>query len=105
MADRVRGSESLLHAPAKANRERLRLPKPDFLDQGGGNQAGPFDVDQFPIVVSSLDLSTTEERMSDVAEKTARLRQLRNAALLAIVIPAALLAGCSSPTPPPQTVA
>jgi hypothetical protein len=40
--------------------------------------------------------------MSDVAEKIVRLRQLRNAALVAIVIPAALLAGCApQPAPPP----
>ncbi len=32
--------------------------------------------------------------MSDVADKMARLRKLRNAALLLAVIPAALLAGC-----------
>jgi hypothetical protein len=37
--------------------------------------------------------------MSDVAEKLARRKQLRNAALVAIVIPA-LLAACA-PTPPP----
>jgi hypothetical protein len=43
--------------------------------------------------------------MSDVAEKMARLRRLRNAALLAIVIPGALLAGCSQPAPPPQPAA
>ena len=39
--------------------------------------------------------------MSDVAEKMTRLRQLRNAALIAVVIPAALLAGCAQPAPPP----
>jgi hypothetical protein len=38
--------------------------------------------------------------MSVVAEKMARLRQLRTAALLALVIPAAL-AACSQPAPPP----
>ena len=39
--------------------------------------------------------------MSDVAEKMRRLRQLRNAALVAVVIPA-LLAGCApAPAPPP----
>jgi len=46
--------------------------------------------------------------MSDVAEKMARLRQLRNAALVAVVIPAALLAGCApqpARPPPPQPVA
>ena len=37
--------------------------------------------------------------MFDV-EKMARRGQLRNAALMALVIPAALLAGCA-PTPPP----
>lgn len=42
---------------------------------------------------------TVEDRMSD--EKMARLRQLRNAALVAIVIPAALLGACSQPAPPP----
>jgi hypothetical protein len=40
--------------------------------------------------------------MSDVADKMARLRR---AALVAVVIPAALLAGCASPAPPPQPVA
>jgi hypothetical protein len=40
--------------------------------------------------------------MSDVPEKMARLRQLRNVALVAVVIPAALLAGCApQPAPPP----
>jgi hypothetical protein len=39
--------------------------------------------------------------MSDVSEKMTRLRQLRNAALVAVVIPAALLAGCAQPAPPP----
>lgn len=40
--------------------------------------------------------------MSDVATKIARLGQLRTAALVAIVIPAALLAGCAQqPAPPP----
>ena len=43
--------------------------------------------------------------MSDVAEKLARFRQLRNAALLALVIPAALVVGCSQPAPPPQPAA
>ena len=37
--------------------------------------------------------------MSD--EKMARIRQLRNVALLAVVIPAALLAGCAAPQPAP----
>src|SRR5262249_19785347 len=60
-----------------------------------------------PVVVSSFSPSTVEKRMSDVAEKMARLRQFRNAALLAVVIPVALVAGCSStpPPPPPQPVA
>jgi hypothetical protein len=39
--------------------------------------------------------------MSDVTEKMPRLRQLRNAALVAILIPAALLAGCAPAPPPP----
>src|SRR6266403_2957603 len=39
--------------------------------------------------------------MPDVAEKMARLGRLRNAALVAVVIPAALLAGCAAPAPPP----
>jgi len=39
--------------------------------------------------------------MSDVTEKMARLRQLRNAALVAVLIPAALVAGCAEPAPPP----
>jgi len=39
--------------------------------------------------------------MSDI-EKIARRRQLRNAALVALVVPAALLAGCApAPAPPP----
>jgi len=44
--------------------------------------------------------------MSDVAKKVVHLRQLRNAALVALVIPAALLAGCAPvpPPPPPQPV-
>jgi hypothetical protein len=39
--------------------------------------------------------------MSDVAEKVARFKQLRTAVVLAVVIPAALLAGCSQPQPAP----
>jgi hypothetical protein len=51
----------------------------------------------------AFESSTVEDRMTDVADKMARLRQLRTAALLALVIPAALVAGCSSQqTPPPQ---
>ena len=46
--------------------------------------------------------------MSDVAEKRARIRQLRNAALVAVVLPA-ILAACApvpapAPPPPPQPV-
>ena len=46
--------------------------------------------------------------MSDVSKKMARLRQLRNAALIGVVIPAALLAGCApqpAPPPPPAPMA
>jgi hypothetical protein len=39
--------------------------------------------------------------MSHIAEKIARLVRLRNAALVAVVLPAALLAGCAAPAPPP----
>lgn len=39
--------------------------------------------------------------MSDVTEQSARLTRFRTAALLAIVIPAALLGACSQPAPPP----
>ena len=39
--------------------------------------------------------------MSEIAEKMARLGRLRNAALVAVVLPAALLAGCAVPAPPP----
>jgi hypothetical protein len=45
--------------------------------------------------------------MSDI-EKMPRCRQLRNAALVALVVPAALLAGCAPappPPPPPQPIA
>jgi hypothetical protein len=34
-------------------------------------------------------------------EKLARRKQLRNAALVALLVPAALLAGCAHPAPPP----
>ena len=46
--------------------------------------------------------------MSDVAEKSARARRLRYIALVAIAVPAAVLAGCAHqepPPPPPQPVA
>ena len=47
--------------------------------------------------------------MSNVAENLARRRLLRNAAMVAVVIPAGLLAGCLAPAapppPPPQPVA
>jgi len=39
--------------------------------------------------------------MSDIAEKLARRRQLRNAALVAIVLPAFLAACAPAPAPPP----
>jgi hypothetical protein len=40
--------------------------------------------------------------MYDVAEKMARFRRLRNAALAGVMIPAVLVAaGCSQPAPPP----
>jgi hypothetical protein len=59
-------------------------------------------------LIYKLNLSTVEEkRMSDVTEKMAHLGQLRKAALVAIVIPAALLVGCApqpAPPPPPQPV-
>jgi hypothetical protein len=38
--------------------------------------------------------------MSDI-EKIARRKKLRIAALIALVVPAALLAGCAAPAPPP----
>jgi len=38
--------------------------------------------------------------MSEVTE-VARRRQLRNAALIAMLIPVALVAGCAPPPPPP----
>ena len=85
----------------------LRRPGPIFLPWGG-NKEGPADVtdSHFPIVSDCCTVfrfpNSWRKRMSDVAEKVARLRQLRNAALLAVVIPAALLAaGCSQPAPPP----
>ena len=43
--------------------------------------------------------------MSDVAEKLARRRQCHNAAMVALLVPAALLAGCAPvafPPPSPQ---
>jgi hypothetical protein len=45
--------------------------------------------------------------MSDVAENLACRRLLRNAVMVAVMIPAALLAGCApqpAPPPPPQPV-
>jgi len=36
-----------------------------------------------------------------MSEKMARLGRLCNAALVAVVVPAALLAGCAAPAPPP----
>jgi hypothetical protein len=36
-----------------------------------------------------------------MVEKVTRLRQLRNAALIALVLTPAVLAGCSQQTPPP----
>lgn len=39
--------------------------------------------------------------MSDISAKMPRLRQLRNAALAAVVLPAALLAACAAPEPAP----
>jgi hypothetical protein len=43
--------------------------------------------------------------MSDIAENLARRRLLRNAAMVAVVVPAALLAGCApQPAPPPPPI-
>ncbi len=44
--------------------------------------------------------------MSDLAEKLARRRQLRNAAMVTFLVSAAILAGCAPvpPPPPPQPV-
>jgi hypothetical protein len=44
--------------------------------------------------------------MSDVAEKLAGWRLLRNTAVVAVLVPAALFAGCAQqqPAPPPQPV-
>jgi hypothetical protein len=39
--------------------------------------------------------------MFDVAGKVARHRLLRSAAMVALVVSAALLAGCPQPAPPP----
>jgi hypothetical protein len=39
--------------------------------------------------------------MSDVTENLARRRLFRNAVMVAVVVPAALLAGCVQPAPPP----
>src|SRR5882672_655001 len=80
--------------------------KADILCHRAGTILPPstlVSVGHFPSVVVCSTPSTLEERMYDVAEKMARLGRLRNAALLAVVIPAALVAGCSSqPPPPPQ---
>ena len=43
--------------------------------------------------------------MIDVTKKVARHRLLRSAAIVAVAVPAALLAGCQQPAPPPQPVA
>jgi hypothetical protein len=45
--------------------------------------------------------------MSDVTEKLARRRQLRNAAMVVFLVSGSLLAGCAPvppPPPPPQPV-
>ena len=39
--------------------------------------------------------------MSDVTEKIARLKQLRNAAVVAVLVPAFLAACAPAPAPPP----
>jgi len=39
--------------------------------------------------------------MFDIAAHFAHRRLLRNAALVAVAVPAALLAGCAQPAPPP----
>jgi hypothetical protein len=39
--------------------------------------------------------------MSDAPEKLARWRRLRNVAMVALVVPAALVAGCAHQEPPP----
>ena len=44
--------------------------------------------------------------MFDVTEKVTRHRLLRSAAIIAVVVPAALFAGCApQPAPPPPAVA
>lgn len=45
--------------------------------------------------------------MSDVTANLARRRMLRNAAMVAVVVPAALVAGCApapAPAPPPPVI-
>ena len=75
-------------------------PKSDILCDGPGTGVlVPALVNHFQMFALHLSPSTLEDRMSDIAEKAVR------AALVALVIPAALLAvGCSSPqpAPPPQ---
>jgi hypothetical protein len=112
---------SLLYAAVKA---RFSLSTCDVPDVGGetepaGEGCGDqspifppaklepeyhFDVtlSQFSIVALCVSASTLEEiRMSDVADKKASLRWLRNAALIALVLTPAVLAGCSQQAPPP----
>src|SRR4030095_423110 len=84
----------------------LRRSAPMFSAIGAGTRmprsALTVAVNHFARVALSLIPSTVEDRMYDVAEKMARLRRLRNAAMVAVVLPAALLAaGCSQPAPPP----
>ena len=110
----VGGSESkltrLLHAIVKARALLVAFgigAKGVVFFAIGQEPEGSFDVNSFcratfRALVVYLSPSPLEERMYDVTEQRACLRRLRNAALLAVVIPAALVAGCSSqPAPPP----
>ena len=71
---------------------------------GAGTKKAPSTffvaVNHFAIVLGYDSLNRGENRMSDV-EKLVRRKQLRNAALVALLVPAALLAGCAHPAPPP----
>jgi hypothetical protein len=100
---RLRGQQRQFgESPPTAARRRLR-PKPIFCGERWNYPCHPT----FPVGPSGLSCALLDQpgrkRMFDVAEKFARLRLLRNMSMVALVVPATLIAGCAvqQPAPPP----
>jgi hypothetical protein len=103
------------YPPLSAGREgrssSARATKADFLtrrwnDRHSSDVCGGWCILKIELIDHCLNLRDLRgTRMSDVAEKLARWRLLRNMAMIAVVVPATLSAGCArqeaAPPPPP----